>query len=69
VARLIYSTLQSLDGYVADERGEFGWAAPDQEVHAFVNDLTRAIGTHLFGRRMYEVMRCGSGPGSCPGRT
>jgi dihydrofolate reductase len=49
-------SIQSLDGYVADERGEFGWAAPGEEVHAFVNDLTRPIGTHLVGRRMYEVM-------------
>jgi dihydrofolate reductase len=56
VGELIYSALQSLDGYVADEHGEFGWAKPDDEVHAFVNDLTRPIGTHLYGRRMYEVM-------------
>jgi dihydrofolate reductase len=56
VGKLIYSALQSLDGYVADEHGEFGWAKPDDEVHAFVNDLTRPIGTHLYGRRMYEVM-------------
>ena len=53
---LIYSAIASLDGYVADERGEFGWAAPDEEVHAFVNDLERPVGTHLYGRRMYEVM-------------
>ena len=51
-----YSMLASLDGYVADERGEFGWAEPDEEVHRFVNDLERDIGTYLFGRRMYEVM-------------
>ena len=56
MGKLIYSALQSLDGYVADEHGEFGWATPDDEVHAFVNDLTRSIGTHLYGRRMYEVM-------------
>ena len=49
-------SIQSLDGYVADERGEFGWAAPDEEVHAFANDLERPVGTHLYGRRMYEVM-------------
>ena len=53
---LIYSAIASLDGYVADERGEFEWAAPDEEVHAFVNDLERPVGTHLYGRRMYEVM-------------
>jgi dihydrofolate reductase len=56
VARLIYSAIASLDGYVADEDGGFGWAAPDEEVHAFVNDLTREVGTHLYGRRMYDVM-------------
>jgi dihydrofolate reductase len=56
VARLIYSTISSLDGYVADEDGDFGWAAPDEEVHAFVNELERPVGTCLYGRRMYEVM-------------
>ena len=56
MARLIYSVIESLDGYIADENGNFDWAAPDDEVHAFVNDLERQIGTHLFGRRMYEVM-------------
>jgi dihydrofolate reductase len=56
MAKLIYATLASLDGYVADEAGEFGWAAPDEEVHSFVNDLERPIGTHLYGRKMYEVM-------------
>ena len=56
MARLVYSAIASLDGYVEDERGEFGWAAPDEEVHAFVNDLERPIGTHLYGRRMYETM-------------
>jgi dihydrofolate reductase len=56
LARLIYSAITSLDGYVADEEGNFDWAAPDEELHAFVNDLERPIGTHLYGRRMYEVM-------------
>jgi dihydrofolate reductase len=56
MARLIYSAIASLDGYVADENGNFDWAAPDDEVHAFVNDLERTVGTHLYGRRMYEVM-------------
>jgi dihydrofolate reductase len=56
VARLIYSTIASLDGYVADADGNFDWAAPDEEVHAFVNELERPIGTHLLGRRMYETM-------------
>ena len=56
MAKLIYSAITSLDGYVADEEDNFDWAAPDQEVHTFVNDLERSIGTHLFGRRMYETM-------------
>jgi dihydrofolate reductase len=56
VAKLIYASIASLDGYVADADRDFGWAAPDEEVHAFVNDLERPIGTHLYGRRMYEVM-------------
>jgi len=53
---LIYSMIASLDGYTADADGKFDWAAPDEEVFAFVNDLERGIGTHLYGRRMYEVM-------------
>ena len=56
MAKLIYSAITSLDGYVADEDGRFDWAAPDAEVHRFVNDLERPIGTYLYGRRMYEVM-------------
>jgi dihydrofolate reductase len=56
VAKLIYSALTSLDLFVADETGNFDWAAPDAEIHAFVNDLERPIGTHLYGRRMYEVL-------------
>ena len=56
MAKLIYSAIASLDGYVADEDGNFDWAAPDEEVHAFVNDLERPVGTYLYGRRMYETM-------------
>ena len=56
MARLIYFAIASLDGYVEDERGAFDWAAPDEEVHAFANDLERGIGTQLYGRRMYETM-------------
>lgn len=56
MAKLIYSTIASLDGYVADAEGNFDWGAPDEEVHGFVNDLERGIGTYLYGRRMYEVM-------------
>ena len=54
--KLIYAAIASLDGYVEDEEGRFDWAAPDDEVHAFVNDLERPIGTYLYGRRMYETM-------------
>jgi dihydrofolate reductase len=57
VAKLIYSAISSLDGYVADAEGNFDWSVPDEEVHTFVNDLERPIGTYLYGRRMYEVMR------------
>jgi dihydrofolate reductase len=56
MASLTYSAIASLDGYVEDEHGNFHWAAPDEEVHAFVNDLERSVGTHLYGRRMYETM-------------
>ena len=56
MASLIYSAIASLDGYVADEDGNFGWAEPDEQVHAFINDLERPVGTYLYGRRMYETM-------------
>jgi len=56
MAKLLYSAIASLDGYVEDAQGGFGWAKPDHEVHAFVNDLERPIGTYLYGRRMYETM-------------
>lgn len=57
MARLVFTSITSLDLYVNDARGEFGWAEPDHEVHAFVNDLERSIGTYLYGRRLYETMR------------
>jgi len=53
---LIYSAISSVDGYIEDESGEFGWAEPDDEVHAFINELERPVGTYLYGRRMYETM-------------
>jgi dihydrofolate reductase len=56
MAKLIYGAISSLDGYIADEDGNFEWAMPDEEVHAFINDLQRPIGTYLYGRRMYEVL-------------
>jgi dihydrofolate reductase len=56
MANLIYSAIASLDGFTTDGNGNFDWAAPDEEVHAFVNDQERSIGTYLYGRRMYETM-------------
>jgi hypothetical protein len=56
MADLLFSAIASLDGHVADEEGTFDWAAPDEEVHTFVNDLMRPIGTYLYGRRLYETM-------------
>jgi len=56
MANLIYSAIASADGYVEDAAGRFDWAAPDEEVHRFVNDLERRVGTYLYGRRMYETM-------------
>ena len=56
MGRLIYSTIASLDGYIEDRNGKFDWAAPDEEVHRFVNEVERPIGTYLYGRRMYETM-------------
>jgi dihydrofolate reductase len=67
MAKLVYAALTSLDGYIEDEEGRFDWAVPDAEVHAFANDLEQPIGTHLYGRRMYETMAVwqtvGEGPG------
>lgn len=57
MGRLLYSSITSLDGFVADREGRFDWAAPDEEVHAFVNAIQRPIGTHLYGRRLYETMQ------------
>jgi dihydrofolate reductase len=70
MARLIYSGLISVDGYMADREGNFDWAEPDAEVHAFVNELQRTVGTYLFGRRMYEVLAVWEHPedfGEVPG--
>jgi dihydrofolate reductase len=68
MARLIYSAIMSLDGYIADAEGNFDWAAPDEEVHAFVNDLERPVGTYLYGRRMYETMRYWETAQALPGQ-
>ena len=56
MAKLIYAAIASLDGYIEDEQGTFGWAEPDEEVHAFANELQSPVGTYLYGRRMYETM-------------
>ena len=68
MAGLVYSVIASLDGYVTDAGGDFGWAAPDEEVHRYVNELERPVGTYLYGRRMYEVMRYWETAGAEPGR-
>jgi dihydrofolate reductase len=57
MATLIYTAITSLDGYIEDSEGNFDWAAPDEEVHAFINDRERPAGTYLYGRRMYETMQ------------
>lgn len=56
MAELIYSVIMSLDGYIADQEGNFDWAMPDEEAHSFINELERPVGTYLYGRRMYEIM-------------
>ncbi len=56
MAKLIYLLLMSLDGYIEDTEGNFGWAAPDEQVHTYINELASPIGTYLYGRRMYETM-------------
>ena len=66
---LIYSAIASLDGYTADDDGNFDWGAPGEEVHEFVNDLLRPVGTYLYGRRMYEVMRAWERPEALPDAT
>ena len=63
MGKLTYTAIASLDGYVADADGDFRWAAPDEEVHAFANDLERHVETHLLGRRMYEVLVFWENPG------
>ena len=67
MAKLIYTAITSLDGFIEDEEGGFGWAEPDAEVHVFVNDLERPVGTHLYGRRMYETMAVWQTVGDEPG--
>lgn len=57
MASLIYSSSTSLDGYVADRDGRFDWSAPDEEVHGYINDELSGYGIHLYGRRLYEIMR------------
>ncbi len=69
MARLIYVTRTSLDGFIADETGDFDWAVPDEEVHAFINDVIRPAGTHLYGRKMYQTMRVWETPEVIPGPT
>jgi len=56
VAKLIYVTNVSLDGYIEDAQGSFDWTEPSDEVFVFITDLVRPIGTWLYGRRLYESM-------------
>ena len=56
MGKLLYLAITSLDGYIEDESGRFDWAEPDEEAHTFVNDLERSVGTHLYGRRLYDTM-------------
>jgi dihydrofolate reductase len=69
MAPLVYAAITSLDGYTEDASGSFDWAAPDEEVHAFVNDRERSIGTYLYGRRMYETMRAWEHPDTFAGES
>lgn len=69
MGRLLYVNIASLDGYIADRVGNFDWAAPDEDVHAAVNDLLRPVGTYLYGRRVYEVMRAWGDPGIDAGQS
>lgn len=69
MAKLTYTAITSLDGCTEDEEGRFDWAVPDAEVHAFINDLERPVGTHLYGRRMYETMAVWQTIGDEPGTT
>lgn len=67
MSKLIYSMTMSLDGFVSDTAGDFGWVAPDQEVHEFINELSRSIGTALYGRLIYETMVYWETALTCPG--
>jgi len=67
MSKLVYTALASLDGFVEDADGRFDWAAPDEEVHAFVNDLERPFATYLYGRRMYETMVFWESPANTDG--
>jgi dihydrofolate reductase len=69
MAKLIYSAIGSADGYVEDAAGNFDWAAPDEELLGFVNDLERPVGTYLYGRRMYETMRYWESDHTVPGQS
>jgi dihydrofolate reductase len=69
MAKLIYVTPMSLNGCISDKTGDFDWAAPDEEVHAFINDVLRPIGTYLYGRKMYQTMAIWETPDVIPGLT
>jgi dihydrofolate reductase len=56
MARLIYASNMSIDGFTEDQQGAFDWAPPDDDVFVFITDLMRSAGTYLYGRRMYELL-------------
>lgn len=56
MAKLIYVTNTSVDGYIEDEAGRFDWTPTDDELFAFITDLVRPLGTYLYGRRLYQSM-------------
>lgn len=57
MGRLVYTSIGSLDGFIADVDGEFDWSAPDEEVHAYLNERDRRVTAELYGRRLYDVMK------------
>lgn len=66
MGKLVYAGIGSLDGFIADENGAFDWSAPDEEVHAYLNERDRAVSMELYGRRLFDVMKVwevfGAGP-------
>ena len=68
MAKLIYVTPVSLDGYIADEARDYEVSTPDEEEFAFITDVIRPIGTYLYGRKMYQTMAIWQTPELIPGQ-